>query len=44
MTKIQQTKDFVDLNLHSFKFVLNLITEVLIVIITVYSCGNLLVA
>ena len=32
MTKIQQTKDIVDLNLYGIKFVLNIIIEVLIVI------------
>ena len=33
MTKIHQTKDIVDLNVYSIKFVLNIIIEVLIVII-----------
>ena len=40
----QQTKDIVDLNLYRFKFVLNIIFEVLIVIITEYFCDSLLVA
>ena len=42
VTKIHQTKDIVDLNVYSIKFMLNIIVEVLIVI-TEYSCGNLLV-
>ena len=33
VTKIHQTKDIVDLNVYSIKFVLNIIIEVLIVII-----------